>query len=254
MLVSAALKSLTALDGDAALAAVRDAGLNSIELEIETLDRLRQRLADYQVQVTTLAATASDPSSADWLDRVTFAIRAAAEWASIILVSAGDDHGDRQMRERLLLQHRRAADVAAEHDMVLAWDTLPGLCGDARGMQLAIQEVDHPAIRLNFDTGRYLQQNPWSSGEVGLQRVVGHLASVRLTSFTVGVEPVEFPPLGQGGEVDFSRTGQILSGLEFRGPCTIAFQPFSRRPPTAAQCQSWLRASVDHLRGCGWFE
>ena len=158
------------------------------------------------------------------------------------------------MRQRLFERHRRAADLAAERGLVLAFDTLPGLCGDTREMLRTLEELQHPAIRLNFDTGRYLQQNPWSSGEVALQRVFGHLASVRLTNFTVGVEPQEFPPLGQGGDVDCSRMLQILRGLEFSGPCTVAFQPATRRPPTAAQCEEWLRQSVEHLRGCGWFD
>lgn len=87
-----------------------------------------------------------------------------------------------------------------------------------------------------------------------MQRVFGVLASVRLTNFAVGVEPAEFPPLHQGGDVDFSRIYQFLRGAGFRGPCTIAFRPATRQPPTAAQCEAWLRDSVNHLRGCGWFE
>src|SRR5690606_29036651 len=124
-------------------------------------------------------------------------------------------------RDRLLEQHRQLADAAAALGLTITFDTLPGMCADARGMLQALDALQHPAVRLNFDTGAYVQYNPWSSGEVALQRVAGYVGSVRLTNFTAGVEPAEYPPLGQGGDVDFARTLQILASLAFAGPCTI---------------------------------
>jgi inosose dehydratase len=241
-----------------ALEAVRRCGLQGVEVEADVLIGSRMSSEDFErcgLCVTAVNATALEPENDLWLDLLSPVIDSACNAsAGIVIASAGDDRGDASLRPQLYDKHRRAADRAAGHGLVLAFDTLPGLCGDARGMLRTIQDLQHPAIRLNFDTGRYLQQNPWSSGEVGLQRVIGHLASLRLTNFTIGVEPQEFPPLGQGGDVDCSRTLQILRGLEFSGPCTIAFQPATRRSPTASDCEAWLEQSVRHLRGCGWFD
>jgi hypothetical protein len=258
MLVAASLKSLPTLSVAQAWLAIRNCGLQGVEVDLATARRSRdelQRFMNDGPPITTLDATSLDPGSEGWIGEVTAALDdAAALGAAIMIIPAGDDLADQELRQRLIQQHRRAADLAAEREVVLAWDTLPGLCADAREMQRAIEEVGHPALRLNFDMGRYLAQNPWSSGEVGLQRVFSHLASVRLTNFTVGMTPAEHPALGQGGDVDFARACQFLGGKQIRGPCTIAFQPATRRPPTAAQCEAWLWESVEHLRGCGWFE
>ncbi len=257
MLIAAATKSLPAMTAEAALAAIRRCGLQGVELGGQRLEApsIRDLLHQHALQALTLDITDIDPLSAAWVDATPLALESASTLgAKIVIINAGDDREDSQRRTTLLDRHRRLADLAAGRGLLLAFDTLPGLCGDVRQMLRTIEDLRHPAVRLNFDTGRYLQQNPWSSGEVGLQRVFAHLASLRVTSFTAGVEPQEFPPLGQGGDVDCSRTLQILRGLEFAGPCTIAFDPCTRTPPTPQQCEGWLRQSVQHLRGCGWLD
>jgi L-ribulose-5-phosphate 3-epimerase len=258
MLIAAAIKSCHAVTAEEALSAISRCGLHGVEVDGRTLAttaKLRDLLDQHALKALTLDITDIDPSSDAWFEATPLALESASTLgANIVIVNAGDDRESNARRHRLYLRLRRLADLAAERGLTLAFDTLPGLCDDARAMLRTIEDLQHPAVRLNFDTGRYLQQNPWSSGEVGLQRVFGHLASIRLTNFTVGVEPTEFPPLGQGGDVDCSRTLQILRGLEFGGPCTIAFQPATRDPPTAQQCAEWLRQSAAHLRGCGWFD
>jgi inosose dehydratase len=260
MLIAAAIKSCHAMPAEEALTAISACGLHGVEVDGRAIGlpaedaaaRFRALLDRHALKATTLDVT--DIDSGDELLTVRSFDAATALGAGIVIISAGDDCEDPRLRQRLLERHRRMADLAAERGLLLVFDTLPGLCGDARGMLRTLEELQHPAVKLNFDTGRYLQQTPWSSGEISLLRVAGHLASVRLTNFTVGVEPAEFPPLGEGGDVDCSRTLQILRGLEFSGPCTIAFQPATRQPPTPQQCDRWLRQSAGHLRGCGWFE
>ncbi len=250
-MLAVALKSLAAMSTNEALAAVARCGVQHVEIEAgKLLDA--NHLREHGLSVTTLDATELDAADERWVELIDRAHDLLG--CRIIIVSAGDDGGDHARRETLFKQHRGIADRAAQAGLVLALDTLPGLCGDTRGMVGTLDQLQHPAVKLNFDTGRYLQLNPWSSGEVALQRVFGLLASVRLTNFTVGVEPLEYSPLGQGGDVDFSRTWQILGGLGFSGPCTIAFQPATRRPPTGEQCAAWLHQSIQHLRGCGWMD
>ena len=233
-------------------------GLMIVHDRIRAAAKLRQgsrQLAQYNLRATTLDASSLDPAEPETLARFAGALDAACRLrSSIVIVSAGDDLGDPARSEQIMARLRHAAQQADTRGLTLALDTDPGLCSDTRGMQRTLEKIGQANVGLNFDLGRFVQQNPWSSVEVSLQRVYGQLTSVRLSNFAIGADPPEFPPLGQGGDVDFSRAWQILGGLKFVGPCTIAFRPHTRRPPTPQQCQEWLRQSINHLRGCGWFD
>jgi hypothetical protein len=124
-------------------------------------------------------------------------------------------------------------------------------------MAQTLAELDHPAVRLCFDTGRYLQLNPEASGEIALQRVLGAVGTVRLSDYDLANDQAA-RWLGAGLGVDFGRTLQILESVEFAGPCVISFpsviaQRTGLRPLTSEEIRSALSQSLATLRGSGWF-
>jgi sugar phosphate isomerase/epimerase len=248
----------------AAATAASEAGLREIELPLgshpegwpdaDDLARWRDRLADLGLSVASVHGGSCDPAWFDGQRSMLELLKRAQQLGSaLMIVVAGDDRGDRAARRAITDRLRTLAEEAAQQKMIVACDVAEGLCGDSREMLQTMQEVDHPALRLCFDTGRYAALNPNSSGEVALQRVCGHLAAVRLSDVSISPgdahEP-EFPPLGQGGDVDFARTRQILEGIAFPGPCSISIR--ARRPPALPGCQQSLLQSLAHLRACGW--
>jgi inosose dehydratase len=130
----------------------------------------------------------------------------------------------------------------------------PGICENSREAARTMRELDHPAVRVHFDTGRYLSYNPSASGEVHLQYVSPWLASLQLTDHDGTPGNAELPPLGQGGAVDFARTYEIAKALTFPGPCVVEFRPRTSRPPSLDQCRTWLEDSLQLLRRGGWFD
>jgi sugar phosphate isomerase/epimerase len=200
-----------------------------------------------------------------WLDR------AAECGARHLVIDAGrpsDEH-----RSEHLAAIRGLGQAAAERGITVCLDTLPGLCENSRAMAKTIKEIDHAAVRLCFDLGGYLWLNPEANAEIALQRLLGSIAVVRLRDFGVWSPSPVFPPLGNGGAVDFVLVLQVLRTSGFAGPCVISFAAKNRAATvrergsgddTKADCSrarlgneefaAQLRASVKHLRDCGWFD
>jgi hypothetical protein len=152
------------------------------------------------------------------------------------------------------------ATAAAAHRLQLTLHVPDALLPNARAMFHAMQALQAQAVRLCFDTGGYRYCNPGANGEVALQRVLGWVAALVLRD----VEPVDnwgpslarpFPPLGQGGEVDFAFIRQLARSVEFSGPAIVAFDP---PPQRGTAHQEAVRRELQHavrlLEWCGWLD
>lgn len=237
---------------------VRAAGLSRVELPLAALADESGGIADEAVEdcrglldELSLTLAAVQLGDVDLPNRMAIARRLNA---TLVVVDAGRAESDVE-REAAIERLRRSCDSAAERGLVLAFDTRPGLCSNAREMLRILRELPHPAAGLYFDTGAYVALNPGSSGEVALQRICAHLAGVRLRDATGTPGEEHYPPLGQGAAVDFTRTRDILQALRFGGPCCISFTLARRRKtPTVEQCRAGLERSLVQLRRGGWFE
>jgi sugar phosphate isomerase/epimerase len=154
---------------------------------------------------------------------------------------------------------RRIGDLAVEKAATLCLETQPPWCGHYRDMAATIACLNHPAWKLNFDTGLYQLYNLESVGEVALQRVLGLVGSLRITDLDTSDHnagapwtPPEVPryaPLGQGGCLDLGRLRQILDAVCFAGVWSVSFSAQS-----TAQFQRALEHSTRALRAAGFFE
>jgi inosose dehydratase len=293
MLVSCAIDAFTPCPVADALWAIADSGLKHVEVPWRLLCQegnpvgmpcdgqvanILALLEGHGLQAAslsliggpTLAAVASSEdsealSAACW--RAARELGAKLVVAELGVVASDVEHGDSKRGESqsscLLARLAHWADEAAAAGLTLAVENRPGLCVDSRGMQKLIEQVAHPAVRLHYDTGGYACRNPWSSWEVALQRVCGWLGGVRLTDHAGTAGDERFPPLGEGGAIDFARTLEILRPMRFARPCTIDFRIKGRRrdrpgAPNAGgvsleKCRAGLERSVTQLRRSGWF-
>jgi inosose dehydratase len=122
-------------------------------------------------------------------------------------------------------------------------------------MLATMHEVDHPRIRVNFDTGNLFYFNDRIQAEVSLAKVCHFVKHVRLKDSRGVVGQWHSATLGNGGAVDFLRTYQILRDCGFRGPFSIAIEGVDGEPdlPLAEHHQRVVE-SVKYLRGIGYFD
>lgn len=267
MLVACATEPLRDPPPSDVLDLIRDVGIRAVELAIP-LSEFRQTAATQNIgmqpdlwneqialrgmRVASVSLRAAGLSPPAFAGAMFAAITAAKKFDASVVVACIRDVQEMESSHQLSLTLRHLGNEADQSDVTIALDFRGAADADSRSMLELVDSVDHQSVRLSFDTGGYLLDNPGSSGEVALQRVCAHIAHLRLSDHSGSESDDEFPPLGEAGGVDFARTLQILSNVGFAGPCVIQLQPRRFERAAQSQWQDWLGRSVSHLRGCGW--
>ncbi len=120
-------------------------------------------------------------------------------------------------------------------------------------MLSTMERLDHPCIRLNFDTGNILYYNAGADVVGELRQVVSFVRHVHLKDHSGGVGEWYFPALGAGGAVDFAKVHNVLMDAVFDGPCSLEIEGIAGEPPLSlAQTHQRIVNSIAHLRTCGY--
>jgi inosose dehydratase len=183
-------------------------------------------------------------------------IRFAGKWFGVtICVTGAGQPQDPAERAAVVTNLRRLGDVAAEQSITLALETHKGPTQNAEAMLATMGEVDHPHVRLNFDTGNIAYYNKGVNPCDELERVKHLVKNVHLKDNRGGFEDWYFPAVGDGGSVDFVRVRRILDGVGFTGPYTIEIEGIAGEPDQGTDArQERIARSVTHLRACGYFD
>jgi inosose dehydratase len=183
-------------------------------------------------------------------------IRFAARWFGVkVCVSGAGQPGDLAERMAIVANLRRLGATAAAEGITLALETHKGPTQNAAAMLDLMSDVDHPGIRLNFDTGNIAYYNRGLDPCDELEKVKELVRNVHVKDNRGGFEDWFFPALGEGGSVDFGRIREILDGVGFAGPFTIEIEGIGgENEPGLDLRQERIARSARHLKACGYFD
>jgi inosose dehydratase len=184
--------------------------------------------------------------------RLAFAARAFG--APLAVMGAGQPSNPDE-RKVVIDRLRQLGDQAEARKLDLALETHQGPTQNARAMLALMAEVDHPRVRLNFDTGNIAYYNEGSDPVEELRRVKHLVRSVHLKDNRGGFEDWYFPAIGDGGSVDFRLIREILDEIGFGGPYTIEIEGIGgETEPGLEARQDRVERSIAHLRESGYFD
>lgn len=212
-------------------------------------------LAEHQLTACSCNITSGNP-----LDRKVLAVTkrklevAAALGVTLVVAGAGEVEAQEQLPQ-LHTHLREIGDHAARLGITYCFETHPGLCQNAEGMLVTMQSLDHDHLRLNFDTGNLYYYNRDVDLESSLRQVRPWVRHVHLKDTNGNYRDWHFPALGAGGAVDFHLVRRVLEEVGFTGPYSLEMEGIEGEPPlTLEQHQQRIVESVEHLRGCGYFD
>ena len=255
---------------------IRDAGIDHLELALRghdlgglvipetavvtekaddaTAGAFVDHLAKHGVKVSGCNVGGADIRTEEGVALTERRIRFAAKWFQVpICVTGAGQPADADQRRAVVAALKRLGDVAAESNLALALETHKGPTQNAEAMLALMDEVRHPHVLLNFDTGNIAYYNAGVDPCDELEKVKDLVRNVHVKDNRGRFEDWYFPALGDGGAVNFARVREILDGVGYEGAYTIEIEGIGGEPePGLEERQRRIARSVAHLRSQGY--
>lgn len=145
---------------------------------------------------------------------------------------------------------RELGDAAAGHAIAIVLETHPDMFTNGEVGRQTMLGVDHPNVRLNFDTANLYYYNHGVTAEGELAKVIDFVAAVHLKDTNGGYQTWNFPALGQG-VVNFPEVVRMLDARGFTGPYTMELEGVGGVKYTEAERLAYVEESVAYLRRIG---
>jgi L-ribulose-5-phosphate 3-epimerase len=213
-------------------------------------------LRHHGVKVSGCNVGGADIRTVEGVELTERRIRFARRWFGVDLVVSGAGQPANPEERKLVIEHlRRIGTTAGDLGVMVALETHKGPTQNAAAMLDLMTDLDHPSIRLNFDTGNIAYYNPGLDPADELDKVKGLVRNVHVKDNRGGFEDWYFPAVGDGGSVDFRRIRSILDGVGYAGAYTIEIEGIGGEPEPGPEVRRQrVRRSVEHLASCGYFE
>ncbi len=227
-------------------------GVRHVEIPVppvEQLDAVRGELSEFGLSTTTMHG-ACDVTRADIAEAVVAqmpAFKALGCRLMFVSVKSGETP-----RDTVIGRLREAGDAAAAHGVTIVMETHPDLATNGEVAAATMRSVNHPNVRINYDTANIYFYNRGADGLAELRKVVEFVAAMHLKDTDGGYRNWHFPALGRG-VVDFAGTFALLDEVGFNGPCTMEIEGISGETATRDLVCARMAESVAYLRSLGRF-
>ncbi|MCG3196040.1 MAG: sugar phosphate isomerase/epimerase [Candidatus Omnitrophica bacterium] len=142
---------------------------------------------------------------------------------------------------------REVGEVAKRHGVTLSLETHPDLGTNGDVHLETMKQINHPNVRVNFDTGNISFYNQGADACAELEKIIDYVATVELKDHDGAFETWHFPPLGQG-VIDFPRILKILEAHRFQGPITLEFEGIKGEELDESGTKRAIAESVAYVR------
>jgi L-ribulose-5-phosphate 3-epimerase len=231
-----------------------DEPLVTTESTSDDLKRVDELLAEHDIRVSSCNLSSGNPLDPEVVEITKRKLEIAKRFGVSLVVAGAGEASDERSRETLYDHLREIGDFAGERGITYCFETHPGLCVNHRGMLETMDELNHPHLKLNFDTGNILYYNEHIQVEIALAKVCPHVRHVHLKD-SMG-EPGEwyFPALGRGGAVNFLTVYETLRDCGYTGPYSLELEGIEGEGELALEeYQQRIIHSVEHLHDCGYY-
>lgn len=145
---------------------------------------------------------------------------------------------------------REIGNAASEHGIVVAMETHPDLITNADVALQTMKGVNHPNVRVNFDTANVHYYNEGVDSVAEFEKIVDYVAAVHLKDTNGAFKTWHFPALGEG-VVNFPAIFKRFAAKGAVGPYTMELEGIEGEDLTKAQVEARVEKSVQYLKDKG---
>ena len=144
----------------------------------------------------------------------------------------------------------RIGEAAAEKNVVDALETHPDLATNGDVAVETMLGVNHPNIRVNFDTANVHYYNEGVDTVEELGKVLDYVASIHLKDTNGAFKTWHFPALGEG-IVNFPKVFEMFSAAGKDGPYTLEIEGMEGEDMTREEVEQRVEKSYEYLKSQG---
>jgi sugar phosphate isomerase/epimerase len=226
-------------------------GIRYVELpmpEPQDIGNIRKELDKHGLSLASLEAPCNLQSK-NVSEEFKLPIKVAEELnAKRIFVSV---HAGELTKKTAYEKLRGLGNLAAAKGLIVVLETHPDLVTNGDVALKTIKSVDHPNVRINFDTANIYYYNEGVDGVEEMKKILDYIEGVHLKDTNGKPRTWHFPALGEG-IVNFSKVRELLNNRSFYGPFTIEIEGIEGESLTLEQTLERMEKSVKHLRKCGF--
>ena len=216
----------------------------------DALKLFKERLAGFGVEPITVGAYCDVLTQTDALKRridfaQTIGAKIVVSDATRQLEVGADDWA------KIVKTLRDLGDHAAGRGVRLALETHGGITRNGALCAKLLDEVDHPAVGVNYDTGNIYYYNEGFDPAADVKLIAHRVIQVHLKDTRGGEGEWLFCGLGEG-RVDFPAVVKTLRENGFDGPWSLEIEGERGEDLTRAQSAERIRRSLGYLKSIGF--
>jgi len=228
-------------------------GVKNVFLNVPAPDEVeatKKRLADHGLTAVVLRGD-TDLSKASGIAKLAVQLETCERMGVKYMFLSPKRHGAEKqvIYERL----RQAGDIARRHGVTIALETHPDLGTNGDVHLETMRQINHPNVRVNFDTGNIHYYNKGTDAPTELRKIIDYVATVEVKDHNGEYKTWNFPALGQG-VVDIPEVLRILKEHGYTGPITMEIEGVKGVEWDEAETKKNIADSAAYIRSLGKFK
>ena len=235
---------------DAAWTHIQSLGVKYVFMNVpapDEVDAVTERLAAHGLTVVVMRGSA-DLSKPSGVDELAAQLATCEQMGVTYLFLSPKRRGAE--KEVIFERIRQAGDHAKKHGVIIALETHPDLGTNGDVHLATMKAIDHPNIRVNFDTANIHYYNKNTDAPTELKKIIDYVATVELKDHNGEFQVWNFPALGKG-VVDIPGVLRLLREHGYAGPITMEIEGIKGVERDQAQIEKDLEESTAYLRSLG---
>lgn len=175
---------------------------------------------------------------------------AAALHCRYVITDSTEQENPGEAWDKPICALRQLAEYASHRGVQLALETHAGPTRTGRLARQFLDEVDHPNVGFNYDTGNILYYNDCVDPADDISAIADRVVHVHLKDTQGGRGEWKFCALGEG-RVNFPKILGVLKSAGFKGPYSLEIEGMEGEELTRGGYLQRVRKSLDYLQSVG---
>jgi len=216
----------------------------------EEVESIKKRLAKHGLSVIVMRGD-TDLSQESSLQELEAQLAICRDMGVAYMFLSPKRHG--AAKEVVYGRLRKAGEIAQKYGVTIVLETHPDLGTNGDVHLETMRQIDHPNVRVNFDTGNIHFYNQGTDAPTELRKIIEYVATVEIKDHNGIYHDWNFPPLGQG-VVNIPEVLNILREHDYDGPVTMEIEGIEGIEWDEETTKQAIEDSVIYLRSLGRFD